>query len=264
MSLFDKIRRRLAYAETDRAASIPEAIKRAGNLGLAGAEINLNFQSFFPENLKPEIIDEWREAVDSSDTWISFHAPVDISLISRHDSIREASAGRMCGFIDLALRLGGRRFTFHPGRAVFLRPSRDELLFFRKKYPRHLTDAFLNSLTEIIKTSYKRIQLLIEQTHTLDQPMMEIIQRFADEGMIAFAYDTAHGTDDSFIDDHLKHIRCCHLNDRRGDRSHLPLGNGEINLIPVIEKLSETDCDFVIETGRYDDVKKSIDFLKSN
>ncbi|MCP4633089.1 MAG: sugar phosphate isomerase/epimerase [candidate division Zixibacteria bacterium] len=263
MHLLNRINLQLGYTETDPKVLIPEALKRAKDLGLAGVEINLNFSIYFPERLTEDKIAKWRKAVDKSDIELSCHGPVDISLISRHDPIRKAAASRMCEFIELAIKLGAKRFTFHPGRAAFMKASKNQVLFFNRQYPQYLVNAFLESLTEIAKTAYDRIQLLLENTHELDEPVMKIIRRFAEEGLLAFAYDTAHGKDDSFLDNNIDYIKCCHLNDRLEDRSHLQLGTGNSNIAKAIERLKDRDCFFIIESGKYETVIKSIEYLRS-
>jgi len=263
LSLFDVISSRLGYTETDSSISIPKALERAEALGLAGVEINLNFNSYFPETIKEYDIKEWRAEVDNSHIELSFHGPVDISLISRHQSIQKAAINRLCEFIELAVRLGGKRFTFHPGRAAFMRPSQHAVLFFRNKYPQQLVNAFLNSLTDVIAFADGRIKIFIENTHTPDKPIMDIIRRFAQEHFLSFAYDTAHSDHSKFLADHTEFIKVCHLNDRQGDHSHIPLGSGEIDFAPVIELLARKDCFFIIEAGKYESVRQSVEYLKS-
>ncbi|MBD3168534.1 MAG: TIM barrel protein [candidate division Zixibacteria bacterium] len=263
MTLFEKLKNRTGYTETDPRVTIPEALSRAEELGVAGAEINMNFRSHFPERYDENMKNEIRNAVEESGTELSFHGPVDISLISRHKPIQEAAARRMSAFIETAIALGGKRFTFHPGQAAFMRPSEKEVVFYRRKHPQYLTDAFLASLTEIAKTAYRRVELIMEITHPLDKPVMDIISKFAREGLLAFAYDTAHYNSYEFIDGNLEYIKCCHLNDRKGKKAHIPLGNGDVDLKGAIEKIIGSDCFFIIESGRFEWVRQSIDFLKS-
>ncbi|MBD3234282.1 MAG: TIM barrel protein [candidate division Zixibacteria bacterium] len=263
MSFFDRIKNRLGYTETDPKIAIPEALQRAKELELSCVEMNLNFRSLFPERFDQAKLDEWGKMARDSDIQLSFHAPVDISLMSRHEPIRKASAERLCEFIELACNLNGERFTFHPGRAAFLKPAQDNVMFFTKKYPSYLVNSFLKSLTEIITSANQRIDLLIENTHLFDKPVADIIKQFAEENLIALAYDPAHGLSQSILSDYRKYIKVCHLNDRKGNRSHLALGDGEINIRRVIQSLMDTDAVFIIESRNIDEVRKSISYLKS-
>ncbi len=263
MSLFDDLNGRLGYTETDPEITIPEALERAEELELSGVEMNFNFRSLFPERFDQSKIEEWGQATSDSNMQLSFHAPVDISLMSRHEHIRKASTERLCEFVELACNLNGKRFTFHPGRAAFLKPSQNAVMFFTKKYPGYLVNSFLKSLTEIITFANRRIALLIENTHLFDKPVANIIKQFAEESLIELAYDPAHGLCESFLNDYLKFIKVCHLNDRKGNRSHLALGDGEIDISRTIRSLMDADCFFVIESKNIDEVKKSILYLRS-
>ena len=80
---------------------------------------------------------------------------------------------------------------------------------------------------------------------------------------IGHANHAGYGPDEMYFDS-IKHI---HAHDNNGDDdSHLPLGEGNIDLKHIISTLEANNYDgiYIIEVNDNDSIKKSYEYMKNN
>ncbi|OOM76444.1 hypothetical protein CLPUN_26760 [Clostridium puniceum] len=72
-----------------------------------------------------------------------------------------------------------------------------------------------------------------------------------------------NGIDQPFIKKHIYKLHHIHIHDAYGNKNHLALGNGEINIQEKLKLAKEHNCTCVLETKTIVGLKESVGNLES-
>ena len=247
---------------------------KIGASTLAGIEFELEKTLDFIENLgieyaelvhqyPAEFIDS--EILESYNLKYSIHAPfMDVNIASPQDQSRLNSIAQIKSSIDLANEIDAEAVVVHPGLISFL----------ANKYFKKEVYEFANQSIKEIGDYAKNLGVMatIENMPNFE-PM--IYQNIADlnqllvENEMHMTLDIGHANHvgyapDEMIFDSIKHV---HVHDNLGDDdSHLPLGEGSIDLKYIINTLESKNYDgiYILEVNDYDSIKKSYEYMKKN
>lgn len=247
---------------------------KIGASTLAGIEFELEKTLDFIENLgieyaelvhqyPAEFIDS--EILESYSLKYSIHAPfMDVNIASPQDQSRLNSIAQIKSSIDLANEINAEAVVVHPGLISFLANKyfKKEVYEFANQSIKEIGDyakdlgvmATIENMPNFESMIYQNIvdlnQLLVEnEMHmTLD---------------IGHANHVGYAPEDMIFDS-IKHV---HVHDNLGDDdSHLPLGEGSIDLKYIINTLESKNYDgiYIIEVNDEDSIKKSYEYIKKN
>ena len=247
---------------------------KIGASTLAGIEFELEKTLDFIENLgieyaelvhqyPAEFIDS--EILESYSLKYSIHAPfMDVNIASPQDQSRLNSIAQIKSSIDLANEINAEAVVVHPGLISFLANKyfKKEVYEFANQSIKEIGDyakdlgvmATIENMPNFESMIYQNIadlnQLLVEnEMHmTLD---------------IGHANHVGYAPEDMIFDS-IKHV---HVHDNLGDDdSHLPLGEGSIDLKYIINTLESKNYDgiYILEVNDYDSIKKSYEYMKKN
>ena len=247
---------------------------KIGASTLAGIEFELEKTLDFIESLgieyaelvhqyPAEFIDS--EILESYSLKYSIHAPfMDVNIASPQDQSRLNSIAQIKSSIDLANEINAEAVVVHPGLISFL----------ANKYFKKEAYEFANQSIKEIGDYSKNLGVMatIENMPNFE-PM--IYQNIADlnqllvENEMHMTLDIGHANHvgyapDEMIFDSIKHV---HVHDNLGDDdSHLPLGEGSIDLKYIINTLESKNYDgiYILEVNDYDSIKKSYEYMKKN
>jgi sugar phosphate isomerase/epimerase len=225
---------------------IHEALKRIKQQGYLGAEI-----------LVPHI---WRDAssipdfktfLSHLDLEIMLHAPVtDLNITSTDPDIRRISIDKTARAIELAGGLEVEHLTIHPGRKSSTKDLTESQWEQQRESMKHLA-----SVAESCG-----IRLYVEN---MEYRSMEIVvypedlERLMDEvgsDNLQIALDVAHVSTvkDIELSEYINRLRGfghVHLSDSKPGRTHVPLGEGQLDLVSVVRELSKRYEGFVTIEG---------------
>ena len=247
---------------------------KIGASTLAGIEFELEKTLDFIENLgieyaelvhqyPAEFIDS--EILESYSLKYSIHAPfMDVNIASPQDQSRLNSIAQIKSSIDLANEINAEAVVVHPGLISFLANKyfKKEVYEFANESIKEIGDyakdlgvmATIENMPNFESMIYQNIvdlnQLLVEnEMHmTLD---------------IGHANHVGYAPEDMIFDS-IKHV---HVHDNLGDDdTHLPLGEGSIDLKYIINTLESKNYDgiYILEVNDYDSIKKSYEYMKKN
>ena len=245
---------------------------KIGASTLAGIEFELEKTLDFIENLgieyaelvhqyPAEFIDS--EILESYNLKYSIHAPfMDVNIASPQDQSRLNSIAQIKSSIDLANEINAEAVVVHPGLISFL----------ANKYFKKEVYEFANESIKEIGDYAKDLGVMATIENMPNFESM-IYQNIADlnqllvENEMHMTLDIGHAnhvgyTPDEMIFDSIKHI---HVHDNLGDDdSHLPLGEGSIDLKYIINTLESKNYDgiYILEVNDYDSIKKSYEYMK--
>lgn len=235
--------------------SLENALEFIESLGLDYAELVHQFPS---EEITPDVL-------ESYDLKYSIHAPfMDVNIASLQNQSRLNSIKQIKKSLDLANEINAEAVVIHPGVTSFL-PNK----FFKKE----VNDFAKDSMIELGKygedlgvlTTFENMPAFPSM---LFQDMNELNDHLESNGLY-MTLDIGHANHagysaDEMIFDSIKHI---HIHDNFGDDdSHLPLGEGSIDLKRIVNTLESKNFDgiYIMEVNDYDSIKKSYEYMKKN
>ena len=247
---------------------------KIGASTLAGIEFELEKTLDFIENLgieyaelvhqyPAEFIDS--EILESYSLKYSIHAPfMDVNIASPQDQSRLNSIAQIKSSIDLANEINAEAVVVHPGLISFL----------ANKYFKKEVYEFANQSIKEIGDYAKDLGVMatIENMPNFESMIYQNIvdlNQLLVENEMHMTLDIGHANHvgyapDEMIFDSIKHI---HVHDNLGDDdSHLPLGEGSIDLKYIINTLESKNYDgiYILEVNDYDSIKKSNEYMKEN
>ena len=247
---------------------------KIGASTLAGIEFELEKTLDFIESLgieyaelvhqyPAEFIDS--EILESYNLKYSIHAPfMDVNIASPQDQSRLNSIAQIKSSIDLANEIDAEAVVVHPGLISFL----------ANKYFKKEVYEFANDSIKEIGDYAKDLGVLatIENMPNFEsmiyQNIVDLNQMLVENEMY-MTLDIGHANHvgyapDEMIFDSIKHV---HVHDNLGDDdTHLPLGEGSIDLKYIINTLESKNYDgiYILEVNDYDSIKKSYEYMKKN
>ena len=194
----------------------------------------------------------------------SIHAPfMDVNIASLQKSSRLNSIEQIKSSIDLANKIDAEAVVVHPGLITFLgRNFEDEVYKLANDSIKEIGEygedlgvlITIENMPAFESMIYQNINDLNELLVSLDMSMTLDI---------GHANHAGYGPDEMYFDS-IKHI---HAHDNNGDDdSHLPLGEGNIDLKHFINTLEANNYDgiYIIEVNDNDSIKKSYEYMKNN
>ncbi len=247
---------------------------KIGASTLAGIEFELEKTLDFIENLGieyAELVHQYpaefidTEILESYSLKYSIHAPfMDVNIASLQDQSRLNSIDQIKSSIDLANEINAEAVVVHPGVTSFL-PNK----YFKKE-----VYEFANESIKEIEDYAKDLGVLatIENMPNFESMIYQNIvdlNQLLVENEMHMTLDIGHANHvgyapDEMIFDSIKHV---HVHDNLGDDdSHLPLGEGSIDLKYIINTLESKNYDgiYILEVNDYDSIKKSFEYMKKN
>ncbi len=240
------------------------AVKHGFNL----VQFSLDLSRYFPENIPFGARAKINNYFKSAGVELGFHGPSDVSLMNRHDLIREAGINRIFQMIDLAIDLNGKYFVFHPGRLAFYSLGKKKIVFMERRFPEKHIELFSTSVRRIMEYAGGKIKICIENTSNLPAQFLKAISRLAIEKGLCLVWDAGHtenlppndrATMLKFYSDNIKHVELVHLHDITKAGGHKALGTGKLNVSAYLEIINAIKADMVLEifpeSGLIDSIK---------
>lgn len=183
----------------------------------------------------------------------SIHAPfLLVDLAHPHPKIRALSRDLVRQAIDMAAELKAFPLTVHPGQFAYesILPKEQAFAAFRITTKEYLDHA-MKSLAEL--SAYARasgVKLCIENLVSGVGADPERVRRLLSEvDSLGFTLDIGHAHITGGLEVYLGldpiHFHL-HDNDGKGD-NHLPLGEGNLDIIPVLKQLKESRGKLILE-----------------
>ena len=247
---------------------------KIGASTLAGIEFELEKTLDFIENLgieyaelvhqyPAEFIDS--EILESYSLKYSIHAPfMDVNIASPQDQSRLNSIAQIKSSIDLANEINAEAVVVHPGLISFLANKyfKKEVYEFANQSIKEIGDYAKNlGVMATIENMPNFESMIYQNIADLNQLLVENEMHMTLD--IGHANHVGYAPEDMIFDS-IKHV---HVHDNLGDDdSHLPLGEGSIDLKYIINTLESKNYDgiYILEVNDYDSIKKSYEYMKKN
>ena len=204
------------------------------------------------------------DVLNSYNLKYTIHAPfMDVNIAALGSKSRECSISQIKSSVDLANKIDASIVVVHPGLIPFLAKEMPEEIY-------KVADRSIGEIGEYSKDL--GVNTTIENMPAFESMIYQDMSRLNDTLMnfdMSMTLDIGHAnhsgiSPDEMYFDSIKHI---HAHDNFGDDdSHLPLGEGSIQLKRIIDIFEDKNYDgiYMIEVNNKDSIKKSLEFLKNN
>ena len=204
------------------------------------------------------------DVLNSYNLKYTIHAPfMDVNIAALGSKSRQCSISQIKSSVDLANEIDASIVVVHPGLIPFLAREMPEEIY-------KIADKSIEEIGEYSKDL--GVNTTIENMPAFESMIYQDMSRL-NETLLKFdmsmTLDIGHANHsgiapDEMYFDCIKHI---HAHDNFGDDdSHLPLGEGNIELKRIIDIFEDKKYDgiYMIEVNDKDSIKKSLEFLKNN
>ncbi len=249
-----------------------EALRYLKKVGYDEVELWVEYPRLSLDLASEEEILEIRNELDNLNLEVSVHAPIrDLNLSSLNYGNRREAVRQISDSIRFARKIGSPVVIIHPGRNT------------SQKDPFSMTEeCFYESLSAIVKVAEEEgIILAMENMEKrkgeyilTPRDMIEVKNRINSDNL-KFTFDIAHAytiTDDivGFYREIMGDVVHIHISDNLGygSKTHMKMGEGEINFREILEEVYRNNFDgYITIEGYYPEapektVEDNIKFLR--
>ncbi len=248
--------------------SLEDCAALCHELGLAFIELNMDLPEYQADMLDPA---QLSDVVRRFGIYYTIHLEDTASPWDFNNRIAAAYIETVLQTIEIAKQISipVLNMHFHQGE-YFTLPEIKAYLF--KEYPyeyRQKLIAFRDTCTAAIGSA--DIKICIENTHSFQLDYVEEgISLLLESPVFGLTFDIGHNAGNNFqqqpvIERNINRLCHMHLHDyerTRGD--HLPLGEGELDLLKYLDIAKKHNCRVVLETKTIEGLKESVEWIKSN
>ena len=270
MQLDEIPRRRFGY-HVVYDADILDAIGFASRNGFGYIVPDFMIPRFFPERFSRPERRRIREAAQSSNVSISFHAPSDyLNIGTLYPEVKRAILTRMKLCMDFADDVRAHRFTVH------VEPPYDFVLAgregtFLKDHWSTYKNSIKEGIFELVDNAPKKLQVCVENDR-LSKIVIEALEETLPSEKLFLTWDIpkSHASNgkpmkeiEDFFMHHLNKTIECHVHDQKlGKPSHDAVGAGRINFQHYLKILLPMEVFFTIEVRPREAALKSLQRLE--
>lgn len=234
-------------------------------LKLSFIEINCNVPEFQIDQLNP---DDLLEMTQSAGIHFTFHLDEYMSITDPNITISEAYINSVLASIRFAKKANIDSLTLHLiNGVVFTLPHKKVYVYEKYKdyYLARLT-YFRDRVTETIGEN--KIRLNIENVAGFEPYMKEGIELLLQSPVFGLTYDCGHNQrynhiDWDFLQTHADRIRHMHVHDCRGQKDHLPFGEGDLDIPSEINFATQSATKVVLEVKTAEALERTVQTLRT-
>ncbi len=243
-----------------------ECARLASSLGLDFIEINTSFPQYQPSE---ELIIQLLELKKQYNVFFTVHADEALSPFDFNQKVSECYFDIMRDTISMAKRIGCPVINMHLQKGVYVTLPGKVILLTDVYFEEYLTRVkkFIKMCEDEIGDSGVIIAIENVDSNPFTESQIKALEYFMQSPIFALTLDTGHeaalDNKDTFVFEKYPARLChMHLHDCVGKAPHMPLGEGNINVLDKIAKFGGNTC--LIEVKTIDGLKKSVDFINGN
>lgn len=247
-------------------SSIIDTVKLCKELNLSFIELNMNLPQYQIDSIDKKLLEKIKE---EEKIFFTIHLDENINVCDFNSKVAAAYVDTVLETIKLAKQLEIPVLNMHMAEGVhFTLPDKKVYLFdeYKERYMEDLKK-FRDTCTKEIGDG--NIKICIENTNGYKNYMLDGIKLLLQSGVFDLTWDIGHEhasnyKDMKFILENSNRLIHMHIHDAKGEKNHLVLGSGEINLQERFEVAKDNGCRCVIETKTIYALKKSVEYLKTH
>ncbi|MDL2287038.1 sugar phosphate isomerase/epimerase [Eubacteriales bacterium OttesenSCG-928-G02] len=235
-------------------------------LGLAFVELNMNLPEYQTDNFD---VARLTQIADKYGIYYTIHLDENLNPCDFNNKVAAAYTETALQTIDIAKQLAVPILNMHLNSGVwFTLPDKKVFLFdeYEQEYIRKLT-AFRDVCTVAIGNA--DIKICVENCGDYgDKPYIQKgLALLLESPVFVLTFDVGHNAaaeyaDEPIIMEHIASLSHMHIHDASGRKSHLKLGEGDVDLLKYLDLAKEHNCRAVLEVKTVDGLRQSVNWLK--
>lgn len=243
--------------------TLSDCISLCQSLGLDFIELNANFPAFQPDRLDAGLL---RATVQAGGPFFTLHADENLNPCDFDARVSAAYRESLRAQLRLAKAIDAPIVNMHLHRGVYITlPDRRVFLYERygEAYRKGL-DAMRRLCEDELAGS--PVCVCVENTAGWMPHEREAVLYLLESPCFALTLDVGHlhaagGEDLPFFLAQRRCLRHMHLHDAKGQKNHLALGDGEIDLPARVALAAACGCRIVLETKTVEALRRSVPYL---
>lgn len=249
--------------------NIREAASLCRELGLTFIELNMNL----PDVLYAVVSGDDRETDNLLElcaqygVYFTIHLEESFNVCDFNSAVAQAYGDTLEKTIRTAKVLNTPLLNMHLNRGVhFTLPDKKAYLF--ERYQTHYA-ACIRNLRELCEDAIDGadITVCIENTNGFASFEQEALKYLLQSEVFALTWDIGHShtaanVDEAFLLEHENKLRHFHIHDAFGEKNHLPLAIGEVDIPARLAIAQRNSCRCVIETKTEQALRQSVKWLR--
>jgi len=244
-------------------ATLEENAALCRELGLDFVELNMSFPQYQQEALDA---DKLRSVAQEYGIYYTLHVDEELNICSLNTAVAEAYTASLLQTAKMAKALGIPTLNMHLSRGVHVTLPSERVYIYNEHLPLYLDRLcrFRDAFSEAVDGS--DVKLCIENTDGYENFRIQGIDLLLESPAFALTYDIGHnceigGGDEPIILQRAARLRHMHMHDASGNKVHLALGDGSLDLGKYLSLADEHDCSVVLETKTVEALRKSLAWL---
>lgn len=246
--------------------SLIENVELCKKCGLNFIELNMNLPEYQIEQL--EKINQLKSVANHHGIYYTIHLDENLNVCDFNSAVANAYLETVKRTIAVAQKLDVPIINMHMNSGVyFTLPDRKVYLFekYREFYIEKINH-FIDMCSAQIGS--ENLKICIENTDGFPDYQKEAINLMLDSNVFALTWDIGHShgvnnIDEPFIMRNISKLKHFHIHDGLGQKNHLTLGTGEIDLKQRLDIAQSCNARCVVETKTVKALEKSVLWLKS-
>lgn len=245
--------------------TLRENVDLCQSLGFKFVELNMNLPGYQPNSLTNLL----RRRMRDEPVYFTIHLNENLNVADFNDAVANAYFDTVKSAIDIALDIGAPVLNMHMNHGVYFTLPHGKVYLFEKYKDRYATA--YRKLREICESAIgdADVSVCIENTDAWKDFEIDTIEYLLKSKVFGLTFDIGHShavgdADERFLIGHRDKLRHFHIHDALGNKNHLALGSGEIDLQARLALAEGCDCRCVVKTKTVEALKQSAVWLKSN
>lgn len=245
---------------------IEDCAALCAKLGLQFVELNMNMPMYQTDRMD---VDRLTEVSEKYGIYYTIHLDENLNVSDFNRHVADAYINTVRETISIARRLQVPVLNMHLSQGVYFTLP-DHKVFLFEEYLDHYLESirlFRDISEKIIGTD--NIKICVENSGGYTAFQQRALALLLESPVFALTFDIGHnhcigGADEPVILQHGDRLCHFHFHDALGQKDHLPLGAGEIDLKKYLQMAKQMDCRVVLETKTVSGLRESVRWMKSH
>lgn len=240
--------------------NIENCVTLCKELNLDFIELNMNLPYYQTDKID---ISKLKSISKNEEIFFTIHLDENINICDFNKEVCNAYIKTVLSTIEIAKELKVPILNMHMSNGVYFTLPTEKVYLFKRYKDNYLYK--LENFRDLCKKSIgdSNIKICIENSDGYRDFTMEGIEILLKSNVFGLTFDIGHdhsinGIDQLFIKKHINKLHHMHIHDACGNKNHLALGNGEINIKEKLKLAKEHNCTCVLETKTIVGLKESV------
>ena len=245
--------------------TLDQSLELCSELGLDFVELNMNLPEYQLDSISEEDINK---ILANTGKYLTIHLEENIDVCDFNTAVADAYLNTVLHTIEFAVKSNAPIINMHMADGVyFTLPERKVYLYehYLERYLDklcHFRDACDNAIGR------SEINICIENCGRYHDFQRRGIDLLLVSSNFALTYDVGHDflagkSNEAFILSNADRLMHMHVHDVTGSNAHLPIGDGELDVLEKLSLAQKHGCRCVLETKTVDGLKKSVGFIRA-